>query len=274
MHANFIEYGACRVHYYYAERGPRLVVCFHGYDEDGLSFDMLGDVLPAACSVLSIDLPHHGGTVWHESETFDALVLWKIIGLIRGKLSRERGKIELAGFSLGGRIALSACEANPRAVDRMILLAPDGLSDNFWYRLSTRTIPGRILFKFTVRHPTWLLLTLRVANKLRIINPALFKFSYFYLKDQVGRNRLYQRWMSMRMMTPNVRKMKQVIHDLQIPVLLIYGSFDRIMQASAGVAFCRDMHNLCKVEMIPCGHQILQLKNKKNLAKIFRRLKF
>src|SRR4051812_14780234 len=114
MHADFIEYGPCRVNYYYADRGPRLVVCFHGYDEDGLSFEILGDVLPASCSMLSIDLPHHGGTVWHQSVTFNAAILWEIVALIRQKHSHETGKIELAGYSLGGRIALSACQANPR----------------------------------------------------------------------------------------------------------------------------------------------------------------
>jgi len=273
MRAEFIEYQESLVHYFYVNRGPRLVVCLHGYDETGFSFDILKDVLPAGCSLLALDLPYHGNTSWGKSK-FEAEVLWDIIGRICAKHEWQHQSFELAGYSMGGRIALSLLQFRPEKVDRMILLAPDGLSGNFWYRISTGTMPGRKLFAFTMKHPGWFLFTLRVANKLRFINPAVFKFSWFYLKDPVARGLLYKRWMIMRWMRPDLPEIKQQILTRDIPVLLVYGSFDRIMPASDGVEFCRNTHDLCKLEVLPCGHQILQIKNKKHLSKIFRRVKF
>jgi len=273
MHAEFIEYKTSLVHYYYIDRGPRLIVCFHGYDENGFSFEVLKDVLPTGCSLLAVDLPYHGNTSWGNLK-FECALVWDLVAAICIKHQRTQLRFELAGYSMGGRIALSLLELHPEKVDRMILLAPDGLSGNFWYRMSTRTFLGSRLFQFTMKHPQWFLFTLRVANKLRLINPAVFKFSWFYLKDAGSRELLFKRWMVMRWMRPDVSQIKQQILSGDIPVLLLYGSFDRIMPARAGFDFCRGTHDLCKVELLPCGHQIMQVKNKKHLSRIFRRLRF
>lgn len=274
MLAEFIEHHNSLIHYHFADRGPRLIVCFHGYDENGLSFGMMQDVFPAGCSLLAIDLPHHGKTEWNDAFRFDAKMLWDLILSICRKHQLDNPRIELAGYSLGGRIALSLLDHRPEHIDRVILLAPDGLKLNYWYWLSTSTVIGQKVFAITVSNPGWLLFTLRVANKLKIINPAVFKFSWFYLKEAGTRKLLYRRWMSMRWMQPDLKTIKKQIQDREIPVLLIYGAYDRIMPASTGIAFCRDTHDLIKVELLPCGHQIMQLKNKKNLSKIFRRLRF
>jgi pimeloyl-ACP methyl ester carboxylesterase len=274
MHAEFIEHHNSLIHYHFAERGHRLIVCFHGYDENGLSFDLMQEVFPVSCSLLAIDLPHHGKTEWNDALRFDPGMLWDLISSICKKHGRNNLRIELAGFSMGGRIALSLLDYRPEHIDRMILLAPDGLRNNYWYWLSTSTVIGQKIFAITVRNPGWFLFTLRVANKLKIINPAVFKFSWFYLKEAGTRNLLYKRWMAMRWMRPDLKTIKKQIQNRDIPVLLIYGAYDRIMPAEAGLAFCRDTHDLCKVELLPCGHQIMQLKNKKNLSKIFRRLRF
>jgi pimeloyl-ACP methyl ester carboxylesterase len=274
MQQEFIEYGASLFHYHYLDRGHRLIVCFHGYDEDGQSFNILRDVVPTGYSLLAIDLPHHGKTAWDASSRFDAAVLWDLIRLICSRHNRKVVKIDLAGFSMGGRIALSVLNHRPDHIDRVILMAPDGLKKNHWYNLATGSRLGRRIFAFTVREPGWLLFTLRVANKLKLISPALFKFSWFYMKAAETRQLLYIRWVTMRWMRPEIKATRQNILGLDIPVLLIYGSFDRIMPATRGEEFCRGTNGLCKVELLPCGHQILQEKNKKNLAKIFRRLRF
>ncbi len=274
MHAEFIEYQNSLFHYHYADRGHRLIVCFHGYDEDGQSFNVLKDVLPAGYSLLAVDLPHHGKTDWNGARNFNAEILWQLILEICKKHGRHFSKVDVAGYSMGGRIALSLLDYQPDHIDRMVLMAPDGLRKNPWYSLATGTVLGRKLFGFTVKNPKWLLFTLRVANKLGIINPAVFKFSWFYMKEAGTRHLLYKRWMTMRWMQPDIRRIRKNIQGRDIPVLLIYGSFDRIMPAAVGEDFCRGTNGLCKVELLPCGHQIMQEKNKKNLSKIFRRLRF
>ena len=139
---------------------------------------------------------------------FDVMILWDLIGSICKKHGRTSDRIELAGFSMGGRIALSLLDYQPEHIDRIILMAPDGLRSNYWYWLSTSTVIGRRIFAITVKNPGWLLFTLRVANRLKFISPAVFKFSWFYLKEAETRNLLYKRWMAMRWMRPDIKKIK------------------------------------------------------------------
>jgi pimeloyl-ACP methyl ester carboxylesterase len=112
-----------------------------------------------------------------------------------------------------------------------------------------------------------------VANKLRLINQSVFKFSWFYLKDQQMRRQLYKRWMSTRKLRPDIPLIKSLIRENNISVLLIYGSFDRIMPASAASGFCKNTDGLCQVEILPCGHQIMQPKNEPGLGKVLSALK-
>src|SRR5687767_5816999 len=152
MHAEFIEYQNSLFHYHYADRGHRLIVCFHGYDEDGQSFRILKDVIPAGYSLLAVDLPHHGKTRWESAGRFNAELLWQLILEIAKKHGRLLSKIDLAGYSMGGRIALSLLDHQPDHIDRMILMAPDGLKKNVWYSLATGTSIGRKIFEMTVKN--------------------------------------------------------------------------------------------------------------------------
>jgi pimeloyl-ACP methyl ester carboxylesterase len=84
-------------------------------------------------------------------------------------------QLTLLGFSLGARIALTLYEANPEKVERLVLLAPDGLKVNFWYWLATQTWIGNKLFACTMQHPGWFLLFLKLLNKLKLVNSSIFK---------------------------------------------------------------------------------------------------
>src|SRR5438477_13115821 len=89
-------------------------------------------------------------------------------------------KITLMGFSLGGRMALALYEKMSPSVERLVLLAPDGLKVNFWYWLSTQTWIGNRLFLFTMNHPSWFFSFLKGLNKLKLVNVSIFKFVNYY----------------------------------------------------------------------------------------------
>jgi hypothetical protein len=43
----------------------------------------------------------------------------------------------------------------PEQIEKLVLLAPDGLKVNFWYWLATQTWLGKNSFCFTMKHPGW-----------------------------------------------------------------------------------------------------------------------
>src|SRR5690606_35857699 len=134
-----------------------LVLCFHGYGETGKAFSFLEKAAADRYSFIALDLPYHGETEWREGLEFTTNDLLTIIQLIKKETGRADDHAILLGFSLGGRLALQLYEISPQTVNRIALLAPDGLKVNPWYWFATQTILGNRLFALTMQKPGWFL---------------------------------------------------------------------------------------------------------------------
>ena len=256
--ASLLSYKNSRVSYYRFGKGDKLVICFHGYGEDGSSFSFLENVAGEKFTFLAVDLPYHGKTVWNEND-FTTNDLISIIKLLfeQCNLKLQTSNLQLLGFSLGGRIALSLYQDMPSEIERLVLLAPDGLKINFWYWLATQTFLGRGLFSFTMKHPGWFFGFLKFINFLGLVNRSIFKFVNYYIGDEKVRQQLYQRWTGLRKLKPDLKKIKIAIVKNQTRVRLVYGQHDRIILPGAGERFCKGMESNCKISIIHSGHQVL-----------------
>ncbi len=246
------------ISYYRFGKGDIGVICFHGYAEDGSSFSFLEKYAGQNFSFLAIDLPFHGNTKWNEKE-FTTHHLVEIIYLVveQCRLNPLVSNFKLLGFSLGGRVALSLYEALPTKVDKLVLLAPDGLKINFWYWLATQTFLGKRLFSFTMKHPGWFFGFLKTLNTLGLVNKSIFKFVNFYIGNENVRYSLYQRWIALKQIKPDLGKIKRSIRKNSTGVRLIYGKHDRIILPAAGQRFCKGIEPNCRIALIHSGHQVL-----------------
>ena len=237
--------------------GPHPVICFHGYGEEASSFAFLEKYAGDQFSFFSIDLPYHGRTVWNEGLVFTHRDLEKIVS---GILAKEPAgqKLTLVGFSLGGRIALSLYQCIPANVERIVLLAPDGLKINFWYWLSTQTWLGNKLFAFTMKHPGWFFGFLKGINKLGFVNASIFKFVNYYIGDAGIRLLLYERWTSLRKLRPHLHRIRTFIQKHKTLIRLIYGRHDRIILPVRGDNFRKGIEEQSSIKIISSGHQVLQ----------------
>jgi pimeloyl-ACP methyl ester carboxylesterase len=197
--------------------------------------------------------------------TFDIADLRQIVEEILDqnslRLQPLNGKPTLLGFSLGGRMALSLYEAIPEKIEKLILLAPDGLKVNFWYWLATQTWLGNKFFALTMKKPGWFFGLLKLMNKLKLINASIFKFVKHYIGDTEVRRLLYARWTTLRKLTPNLHIIKNQIRENKTPVRLIYGKHDRIILSSVGEKFKRGIEQQCTLSVIHSGHQVLHEKH-------------
>ncbi len=165
----------------------------------------------------------------------------------------------LMGYSMGGRIALQLAENHPGSIDKLILLAPDGLKVNIWYWVATRTRVGNLLFGWTMRRPGWLFLLLRLSHALRLVNPSIYKFAVHYIDDQKVRHELYTRWTVTRKFRPEPGAVAGLIRKNRIPVNLIYGRYDRIIRWERGEQFRRrGIEACCRLDLLDTGHQLLR----------------
>lgn len=261
MQSAFITYRASKIHYSYSGSGEKLLLGLHGYGESEKSFHFLASYLPAGYHLLAIDLPFHGKTQWNEGLDFSTDDLIAIINGICQQQGGNMGRLTLAGFSMGGRVALSLLEKLPAQIDKVLLLAPDGLQVNIWYRLATRTFIGNHLFRFTMHHPQWFMWLLKAGNSLGLINQSIYKFTRYYIHDAQERSALYNRWTCLRKIRPRLPVIKKTVAAHAIPVRLLYGEYDRIILPARGEKFRRGIESFCTLQIIPTGHQVLREKN-------------
>lgn len=256
---DFLPFRSSRIHYCCWGAGPRLLFAFHGYGESASSFGFLGEALGPDFTLVAIDLPFHGQTEWKEGLFFDPEQLFGFMQEIAARLPGRTGAWSLIGYSMGGRVALQLLESNPAAIEKLVLLAPDGLKVNLWYWLATRTVLGNHLFRWTMRWPAWFFLLLRLSNFLRLVNPSVYKFAVHYINDDIVRKDLYIRWTTMRGFRPHLSIIAEIIRSRQLPVSLVYGRYDRIIRWERAEKFRkRGIAAICPLILLDTGHQLLR----------------
>lgn len=258
MELQLLTYRNSTIGYYRFGSGPRIVVCFHGFGEEASIFGFLDSYAGNQFTFYSIDLPFHGKTDWKEGLNLTHTDLQEIVDAI----TREGNqKLSLIGFSLGGRIALSLYQTMPDKIEKLVLLAPDGLKVNFWYRLATQTWLGNKFFALTMKKPSWFFGLLKLLNKLKLVNASIFKFVNYYIGDAEVRRLLYARWTTLRKLKPNISWIKNQVRENKTPVRLIYGRHDRIILSSVGEKFKKGIEEHCTLTVIHSGHQVLHEKH-------------
>ncbi|MEK7225681.1 MAG: alpha/beta fold hydrolase, partial [Bacteroidota bacterium] len=265
MEQGHLSYRNSTIGYLRLGSGPKTAICFHGYGEDAPTFEFLAKYAGNQYTFYSIDLPFHGKTEWNEGLNIICKDLLQIIeGIISPEPSQpetQNTKLSLIGFSLGGRIALTIYQAIPERIEKLVLLAPDGLKVNFWYWLSTQTWPGNKFFAFTLKHPGWFFGFLKILNKLKLVNASIFKFVNYYIGDKEVRRLLYARWTTLRKLKPRLKKIKSLINNNKTSVRLVYGMHDRIILSSVGEKFRKGIEDHCTLSVIHSGHQVLHEKH-------------
>jgi pimeloyl-ACP methyl ester carboxylesterase len=265
MELQRLSYKNSTIGYYRFGSGPKPAFCFHGYGEDATMFGFLGKYAGNQYTFYSIDLPFHGKTEWKDGLIFTQSNLSGIIEEIlqqnNYKLQTTNHKLTLLGFSLGGRAALCLCQAMPDRIEKLVLLAPDGLKVNFWYWLPTQTWLGNKLFHFTMKHPGWFFGFLKILNKLNLVNASIFKFVNYYIGDAEVRRLLYARWTTLRKLKPAVKLIKSIAGKNDIQIRLVYGEHDRIILSSVGEKFRKGIEEQCSLSVIHSGHQVLHEKH-------------
>lgn len=243
------------INYYVYGSGSKLLFCFHGYAEDGTSFSFLENHLGETYTLYAIDFPFHGKTEWNEQEPLSAKDFLVILDLINPK---QNTSFSVLAYSMGGRIAMHLLQAIGQKIEKVILIAPDGLRENFWYKLSAQTAIGNKLFKKTMQQPRLFFLFLNGAGKIKLLNKSIVKFVHYYLDDENERLLLYKRWTVMRGFKPDLAAIKKTCVERNIQLHLLFGSFDRIILSKRANIFKKEKN--IQIQIVEAGHQLLKQK--------------
>lgn len=226
---------------------------------------MLEDSLGKDYTMIAIDFPFHGATEWKEGLTFESKDLLNILSAI----TKDESPFSLLGYSMGGRVALHLLPLIPQYIERVVLIAPDGLHENFWYWLATQTKSGNKLFLTTMKNPRYFFAMIRLFKQLHLINPGIIKIAHYYLNASLERIQLYERWTTMRKFKVDLHLVKDNIYAYNIPTRLMFGYYDRIILSERAYYFQDGMEEQVKIYELEEGHQLLRQKNAETIAALF-----
>ncbi|MCF6402178.1 alpha/beta hydrolase [Chitinophaga filiformis] len=254
MSSFFFPYRKSHFHTISDGTGEELLICLHGFGENASSFSRLHYTLGQHFTIVALDMPLHGLTEWKEERAFEPEDLKAVILLILEHYGFST--FSLMGYSMGGRVSLCIVELLAEKIDRLYLLAPDGLKDNSWHMFATRTRTGNKLFKYCTYHPQLFFGLLHTWRGLRFISKGLHKFTFNSMNSLEKRERVYFVWTCMSRMMPDRKRCKQLLKKHKIQTLLMFGKYDRVIPPVLGVRFM-DGTFPCEMLVMEKGHHLI-----------------
>lgn len=233
--------------------GSKLIIALHGFGNTANIFEPIATAFQDAYTLVSIDLPGHGATKWDRTY-FEKNDLMAIIQGIKQEFKAEQ--FTLMGFSLGGRLCLNIADLQPNWIDKLILLAPDGLEKNFWYHAATRNPLGKIIFKKMMRNPeAWLRHVERLRN-WKLIDASRFKFAKANLTDEKIRHQLSYVWPVTSKLVINTQLVKWHLKKHKVETHIFMGTHDRIFPPQQGERFIKGLKT-ATLHVLNEGHNLI-----------------
>lgn len=252
----FVDVGGVRVRYWQAGAQGTPVVLVHGIASSVEDWQATFGALSARHRVFAFDLPGCGrsGKPLRYDYSLRALA-----GCVFGFMDAVGlGQAHLAGFSLGGNLALRCAHAAPGRVRSLILSAPAGVGRDTLldFRLATLPVVGpllawpnafglRMLMRkafFDRQHVT----DAKIAERLAFARlPGARSAFLQMLRGYVGLGGFE---------AGQVRQLQAALAEIAQPALVIWGRQDRLVPVRHAEILAASMPD-CHVERIDrCGH--------------------
>ena len=229
--------------------GKKLLIALPGYANEADLFLKIAPALQEEFTVIALDLPWHGET----KITRDDFGKDDFVAVLKSIIASfpAMTAVEFMGYSYGGRLSLGVLsEFN---ISRLWLIAADGLEARRGYNFFPVAL-RRLLSSLMLR-PNWFLKMLNFLHEIRIVPKYTHRFMTHHLGNEANKNRLLGTWIFTADFVTNQEKLLKSLQEKQIPVLVIYGSADKIIHSEGGLKL-KENYPLTEVHFIDAGHKI------------------
>lgn len=224
----YFNFRSSKLHYSTFGEGEKVLFMFHGF---GQSIKTLKGIEEALCheyKVYNFDLFFHGFSEWNLDDTPLSLDYWK--SMILAFLEENSiARFSLAGFSLGGKVALATLALFPDRIEHLYLIAPDGLRKNFWYNLVTSPLL-KGLFRQSIMHPHWFDRLATLLRRLNLLDKSTMRFASLQMNSREKRRRVYYTWTVYKGIQPDIQLVIDLINQYHIRTQVFIGKYDRIIR--------------------------------------------
>ena len=236
MRGAFVQVGGHRIHYYSGGEGPPLVMV-HGVASRAADAALIYRELMRTRRVYALDLLGYGESDQPADSDYSVPTQAELVsGFMDAVGVREA---DVLGVSMGGWIALKFAADHPERVRKLVLVSSAGLA--FPTTLTDRSFSPRTLDE------------LRVCFALQTDNAS--KIPTFVLRDFLRRrsSELVVR-RSMASMLTQQDTLDAKLQRVTMPVLLVWGTKDRIVPFSLAARMQQEMPQTRLVALDGCGH--------------------
>lgn len=208
--------------------GKKNLLLFHGFGQDHTAFDSARKALTSEYTCYSFDLYFHGGSVWPDEDVPVSKDEWKrSIGGFLQKNNIE--SFSMASFSIGAKFLLATLENFPEQTHEIFLIAPDGITINFWYHLATRSTIFRKIFKGITERPEKFFTLLKIAQKYGLVRKDVAVFARHQMRSPEKRWQVYRSWVAFRELHFPAQEAAMLINEHEIPVNILIGKYDYVI---------------------------------------------
>lgn len=234
--------------------GNQLLICFHGFGEDAEKFRSLHAGLAETYTIVAIDLPFHGNTKWNRDDLFLREDLKHLINKI---LEREQcNRFSLMGYSLGGKLVLSAVLFFAAQLNQIILVAPDGVKANAWYNIAVYPAWGRWLFLRFVDKPQFVFHIARILKFSGVLSSRFYKFLQMQTNTRAKRRKVYDSWLTLKDFETNLDEIKSMLNQYEIKSYVFVGKYDMLVTPETGAKFADGILH-CRLIILEKGHNLV-----------------
>lgn len=240
-----------KLHFQKIGNGQKILLAFHGIGQDFLCFKTFAETFSDTYTTYCFDLPFHGKSQFSENEVIskDDWKQFLTIFLAKNHISQ----FSMIGFSMGGRFALATLEGFFTQIDKIILIAPDGISEHPLYRIATRFKLTRQLFKTIIFQYKYFLFMAKVLSKLRIVPEKAIRFALKMLDSPEKQKQVYSSWLGFRELTFKMSYIAKLIHQENIEVLIFVGKFDAILPQKQILPLSKKLSEV-RLVLLETGH--------------------
>ncbi len=259
----YLSLGEEKLHYLKMGNGSKLLLAFHGYAESAVTLSLFEPYLKEDYTILLFDLPYHGGSRWDGAKKLTKEHLSLLIDTVKDKYSVS--KVSLMGYSMGGRVCLNIIVARPESIERVLLMATDGLRINRFYYFFTRKKVGVAIFNYMVNRPESAIRIISWLHRFGRLPTTHFKIAKGTIGNKYTRNMLKKAWPATSLLILPPDKIKTAIRSNGIPVSIFMGRYDKLLPPHFAETFAEGMDSV-KVFVLEKGHRIFDESNVREIA--------
>lgn len=225
--SRFFEQKEVKIHYTISGDGPNSLIVFHGFGQTEAVFNELNSCFTEEYTVYCFDLFFHGKSSWLQTDLFTQKD-W--IEFFERFLNAERiEQFSLLTFSLGTRFGLSLYEKMPKKISQIWLIAPEGLTIHWVYKIITGFKFTRFLFRYTVVNPAFFLNIIYVLSKMGLVPLRGYRFLAMMMKTSEQRLQVYKTWIVLRKLVFNRTLVIENLNQYKTPLTIFASKKDYIV---------------------------------------------